>query len=314
MPAVLQLQPALGPSGADLHLVQYLGRRLPEFRGKYRLVYRLLGRLVRQWPSDTTVVSNQNVAFLHCDLQQHIYRTLFVFGVYEPDVGWMGRRLLRPGDTVVDVGACFGYHSLDFAARVAPGGRLYAFEPQAGVFALLQQNLRANSLANVQAECMALSDGDGALELHCFPDLDVGYASITNRGRRDARTITCRAQTLDSYLKQHHIPDVTLLKLDVEGAELLVLRGASTLLGSPRPPMWIIEINRETAAAAGYRPEDLLCLLHSYGYTFYRPVWGKLLRTICRLERCDAVRHGENILCAVADVHRERLATAGTTP
>lgn len=318
MQTAVQLQPEWPPSpGVEppiLRLIRYLGRHLPNIRGKHDLVLNVLGKLVRRWPQQTTTVNNEGISFLHCDLGQYIYRTLFVFGVYEPDVDWMARRLLRAGDTVVDIGACFGYHSLSCAARVAPGGRVYAIEPQPDMYAIIAENLRVNALTNVHADCLALSDQKGRLQLHRFPDLDVGYASISNRGHQDFHTVDCRAETLDEYVQQRKIGEVTLLKLDVEGAELKVLRGALALLESPRPSMWIVEINRETAGACGYRPEDMLSLLKTYGYSFYRPRWGKLLRTIRGLEKCAAVHHGENILCAIEQVHHDRLAGAGLKP
>ncbi|MGB9105633.1 MAG: FkbM family methyltransferase [Terriglobales bacterium] len=271
-----------------------------------------MGSLVRTWPQHASTVTEDGTRFRDCDLNQYMYRALFVYGAYEFDVGWMVRRVLRPGDTVIDAGACFGYHALSAAKRIAPG-RVYAIEPQPKMFAAMTENVARNPLTNIETENLALSDHAETLQLHIFPGLDPGCTSIATLDRCDFETIECPAISLDEYIQRKGIGEVTLIKLDVEGSEMQVLKGAHKLLSSPRPPMWIIEINQETSQACGYNPEGLLSLLKRYGYSFYRPVWGKLLRKIRGLQKCENAVHGENILCAIEGVHGERFASAVLT-
>ncbi len=289
----------------------HLARRVPDVRGKYRLIFKGVGGLVRHWPRDITAVTRQEFRFLHCDLEQYIFRELFVAGVFEADVEWILNRMLQPGDYVLDIGACFGYHTVTAAHRVGPAGCVCAVEPQSEMFALLQQNVVANSCGNVQMDCMAFSDHSGTLQLHRFAGLDCGHTSIATLDRTDYRTLECPAQTVDAYAEAHGIEGFALAKLDVEGAELQILQGAARLLSSPSPPMWILEINTETAQSCGYHPRDVLRLLRSHGYSFYRPAQGSLIRAIRGLEKCDEVHHGQNILCAVEAVHGDRLRRAG---
>ena len=293
-----------------LAAVCYLGRRTPNFRGKFHLVFKGLGSLVRSWPQHASTVTKDGTSFRDCDLNQYMYRALFVYGAYEFDVDWMVHRVLRPGDTVIDAGACFGYHALSAGKRVAPGGRVYAVEPQPEMFAALTQNLSINALTNIEIDRIALSDHAETLKLHIFPDLDPGCTSIATLDRCDFETIECPAISMDDYIQRKGIGEVTLIKLDVEGSEMRVIKGARNLLSSGRPPLWILEVNQETSRACGYTPDDLLSLLKQYGYSFYRPVWGKLLRNIRGLQKCEDAIHGENLLCAVEGVHGNRLASA----
>lgn len=294
-----------------LSVVHYLGRNLPNLRGKYAFVFLGCGALVRHWPSDLTIVSNDGIPFAHCDLNDYIFKELYVYGVHELDVDWILRQLLQRGDVVVDVGASFGFHALTAAVRIGPEGHVYGVEPQPDMFALLEENIRHNRLTNVTIDRMALSDSSRTLTLYRFAGLGTGHTSVSTLDRDDYKTIVCSAITLDSYLESHNVPNVTMLKLDVEGSELAVLQGAPGLLSGAKPPMCILEINLETSHACGYHPTDLLALLKGYGYRFYRAVRGRLIRDLIGLEKCQRVAHGDNILCAIPAIHRDRLRKVG---
>jgi len=293
-----------------LKFMQYIGRHAPPFRGKHFLIRQVLSRLVRSLPSDSTITTRDGVRLLHCDLNQYIYWALSVYGIWEPDVTWIYERVLAAGDTVVDIGACFGYHAMNAALRVGNAGRVCAIEPQPDIFATFRENVIANSL-NIEADCLALSEEEGVLELHRFSDLGFANTSMSTLNRANYETLRCPTTTLDNYAATKNLENITLIKVDVEGAELSVLKGANCLLDSRQPPMWVLEINMETAQACGYHPNDLLEALRSKGYSFYRVVWGKFVRNIQRVEKCDGGCHGDNILCVSEGLHRDRLRKAG---
>jgi len=270
-------------------------------------------RLIRKWPSDVAIASHEELVFWHCDLNEYLYRLLFFCEVHEIDVDWICRRLLKPGDVFVDIGACYGYHALTNARRVGPHGRVYALEPQPDMFAALRENVRRNDLTNLEMENLALSDQNERLQLHRFSSLGAGHTSIARLEHPVSGVLPCAAITMDEYIAQKEIGQITAVKLDVEGAELKILRGALELLRRPKPPMWIIEVNVETARACGYHPRELLRLLSDFGYQAYRPVWGKAIRRIRRVAACpsEEIEHGENLLCAVPSAHADALARVG---
>jgi FkbM family methyltransferase len=299
--------------GHLLRVWQRLYRWVPNVRGKGRVLWHWPARLIRNWPTDVSITSLDGCTFLHCDLTDYLYQKLFFWGVYESDVDWMCRRLLKPADVFIDIGASYGYHALTSARIVGPQGRVYAFEPQPTLLAALLENLRINDLANVKAEGFALNDRPEELRLHRFAGLGMGHTSVALLEHRPSETLCCAATTMDSYVAREGIKRVALVKLDVEGSELKILRGSLGLLGELAPPMWIIEVNITSASACGYHPRDLLSLLAGFGYKAFCPIWGKATRKVRGVEPCSAeqIKDGQNLLYAIPSIHSDALARVG---
>ena len=151
---------------------------------------------------------------------------------------------VRPGDVVVDGGAFWGDTSLWLAEQSAPDGRVVAFEPDPGSRRVLEANLRANKAhgGRVEVRGEALWDSETRLVLTAL-----GAAStVGDGGGREVRAVT-----LDALRRDGALARVDFVKLDVEGAELRVLRGASDLIRE-RPP--------RLAVAVYHRPEDLVVI------------------------------------------------------
>jgi FkbM family methyltransferase len=137
------------------------------------------------------------------------------------------RKLLGPKTTYVDVGANVGTEVL---LALQAGSKVYAFEPTQDSFELLQANVNLNSFAKMaQLFQTALADKAGKLTFYAFDD---GLALKNSAIQSDAsqRKITVPATTLDLFIEKEKPAQVTLLKIDVEGAELLVLKGGQKAL------------------------------------------------------------------------------------
>ena len=292
-----------------------LFRRIPNLRGKGKLLLEWPSLRVRKWPPEVTISAIDRSRFFHCDLNLWIYRQLYFWGYLELDVEWMCNQLLLPGDIFVDVGACFGYYAVTCASRVGQTGRVYAIEPQAEMFTKLVENVARNALSNVEAECLAISNRRETIELCRLADCGPDNTSISSQGHPVSEVLTVPASTLDEYVEQKRIGRVTLVKADVEGSEMRVVEGAVRLLSRPDPPMWIFEINEKTAKAAGFHPRDFLFLLAAKGYEFYRVVWGRVIRITDRIVPCslDEIDYSQwqNLLCVVPAVHHDRLLRIG---
>jgi FkbM family methyltransferase len=187
------------------------------------------------------------------------------YGLYELDTARLIKRLLGPGDHFVDCGAYIGYFTLLAATCVGQGGKIDAFEPQAANFARLQENVRRNHLLDrVTLHSMALSDREGTVELYrpsehvdnhgtssMFPDPEwnqrAGSSAIATTAA--ATRTEVRAMRLDDVL---HSARPKLIKIDVEGAEPLVVGGMTKLISSEAPPAIILEFNPPKAAVAGF--------------------------------------------------------------
>ena len=139
---------------------------------------------------------------------------------------WMSQAL-RPGMTVVDVGAHIGVYSILAARLVAPEGRVHAIEPQQACAELIDRNGARNGLTNVTTHTLALGDADGEVELLVDQRTMGGLAGSARTGA----TTPVSARRLQTFVAEQGIQHVDLVKLDAAGNEFAVLAGAGALLG-----------------------------------------------------------------------------------
>jgi FkbM family methyltransferase len=163
-------------------------------------------------------------------LGDYLQRQIFFDGYYErPLIDWL-KRNLHPADVLWDIGANIGAVTL-VAARHCR--RVVAFEPEWRALELLTKHVGANGIGNVTIVPRALADSTGTAVLHGGPANNLGMGTLAPQGTNRARPAslaTVPTITADDFVRDH--PDLrpTILKLDVEGAEHLVLSGAAELL------------------------------------------------------------------------------------
>ena len=153
-------------------------------------------------------------------------------GVYEPEVCELFRRLLRPGMNVLDLGANIGFFSLLAASLVGPTGHVLAVEPNPANARLLEASRRANGFDQLSILQVAASSANGLLVLHTT------YSNGTTAGLPDDIAAVLNAQTVPALRLDDVLPSdraVGLVKIDVEGAEYLALRGCEAMLRRDRP-------------------------------------------------------------------------------
>jgi FkbM family methyltransferase len=202
----------------------------------------------------------------------HLY---FHGATYEPATVQCLVERLGPGQTFVDVGANHGYFSVLAARLVGPAGRVFAFEPHPSVVEQLSEHLTCNGLTNVAIERIALADAEGPLDLFVSAcAANSGLSSITPESPAFAsgsldrdRRVQVPATTFDRWRQARGVDRVDLMKIDVEGAEALVLRGMTETLAKAPPAGIICESHglggthqdeaRRMLVANGYQPVDL---------------------------------------------------------
>ena len=237
-----------------------LGKRLPWLKQPYLFLVRLLRpnrvNVLGQW----VTLHIEDRVLSHSLIFEHSFED-FELQLFS--------RLLEPGAIVLDIGANVGIYTLVAAQRVAPMGRVYAFEPDRENFALLKQNVAANGHTNVVLMQNAVSDRPGELRL---------YVNTHNRGdhrtyqaddtqQRDSYPV--RAITIDEALPAHVTPSV--IKMDIQGFELYALRGMrKTLERAERlllfSEFWPYGLN----AASGSSTTQYLAGLTSLGFRLYQ--------------------------------------------
>jgi FkbM family methyltransferase len=194
-------------------------------------------------------------------------------GAYEPYETALLMRLARPGSIVIDVGANVGYHTVQFARAVGPAGKVYALEPDPDNLRLLRHNVRVNAFAHVEVVPRAASDETGALRLF-RSDENHGDHRVYDSGD-DRFAIDIEAVAIDDLFEpdDSDLPGgarrderpVSLVKIDVQGAEPRALRGMRRLLAA-HPEAWVAaELWPAGLARAGSSADALLEQLRSLG-------------------------------------------------
>jgi FkbM family methyltransferase len=151
----------------------------------------------------------------------------------------------KPGDTVVDVGAHIGLYSLIAAKRVGPSGKVIAIEPDPENCSLLQRNVELNKLTNVTILERAAFSSNSKLKLY-LPGKERGFTKLSTLMANRAVTenfLEIDATTLDYLMVMQGIAQVNWVKIDVEGAELEVLKGAAVTLSESKDVALLIEVH-----------------------------------------------------------------------
>lgn len=201
---------------------------------------------------------------LRVDLDSSVGRSILLRGTYEAPVEAVLRRHLRPGDTFVDVGANVGYLSVVAAALVGPSGQVHAFEPNERLGRLLRESVRENGLTQLQPNDLGLWSSPGTLYLRVEPSSAHSYVRVS--ADPDHADLRVPVTTLDEYLEARGRPRVRLVKVDVEGAELHVLRGARSCLERDHP-LLVMEILDWGLQRFGDDAAGVFALLGELGYS-----------------------------------------------
>lgn len=178
-----------------------------------------------------------------------------------PDYHEMGfmQHYLRAGEGFVDVGANVGVYTLLAASLVGETGRVDSFEPGAKAFVRLQENVALNNLTQVHLHAMAVGETTGTVRFSCEQDT-MNRISTGDDGGLAATEVPI--DRLDNILAGQRY---AMGKMDIEGAELMALRGAQKMLSDHNPPVWLLELNG-ALHAFGFDEQGFADWLADQGY------------------------------------------------
>jgi FkbM family methyltransferase len=172
---------------------------------------------------------------------------------------------------VLDIGANVGLYTLLLSDLVGAGGKVISFEPAKDTFETLLKNIKYNNCLNVKSYKLALAETNGVLSL-VTPEIARGkyedsFKTLNMKlgiETKDAELV--ETKTLDSFMLENQVTKIDFIKIDVEGAELFIFKGAENLLKSSYKPIILFECAEELAAQFDVTVADSIILLKKYGY------------------------------------------------
>ncbi|MBD3309038.1 FkbM family methyltransferase [candidate division KSB3 bacterium] len=199
------------------------------------------------------------------DPNDHLGREIFLWGEYEPGCSHVMRRLLNPGDNVLDIGANIGYFTFLAASYVGETGKVIAFEASPITFQQLKRNTDLNQFKQVEIRCQAVSKAPGRLTFYQGPFDHSGVSALRPISNSSA---SFEVQTLKLDQERESLPTIAYVKIDVEGAEFDVLTGMQEILHRDSPEV-MLELTDEYLKDFGSSAEALVTLMGEQGYTCY---------------------------------------------
>jgi FkbM family methyltransferase len=219
---------------------------------------------------------------------------IFTFGAYEPDTQRVILEFLPERGALIDVGASIGALAIP-VAKARPDASIVCVEADPDIHALLKQNANRNDCERIRTmSCIVGAVDNQLVPFYRAPSEKFGMGSLGPQF--DAVPLMLRQRSIDALLKELDIDRVDVIKIDVEGAEFGVLRGAQQLLRSERPPVVIFEFaDWAEARLPGQQPGDAQCALFSSGYRLFHLQAGGRLGT----ELVAPLRSGFSMIIAL---------------
>ncbi len=214
-------------------------------------------------PPNPVVTADNDILYLP---KRSLMAAAFVLGrVYEPATTAFFKEVIKPGMTVVDIGANAGYYTLLAARLAGDRGRVYAFEPEPENYAVLVKNVEVNGHHNVLCRQQAVASESGRVQF--FLAGESGAHSLYTGKASPRRRIMVEATSLDEFFRKDGWPHIDLIKMDIEGAELRALEGMVELVRRAKNLKLIMEFYPRLLRKAGVEPETLLNRLHDMGFS-----------------------------------------------
>jgi FkbM family methyltransferase len=243
--------------------------RLPDHPGKGRLINRGIALAGGAQHFQGEVMATRQGLRWALDLDCYVQRTLYTYGAIDANEVRSLLRFVGPASVFFDIGAYFGYYSLMAARQTRASATVYAFEPRPLNYKRLQRNLELNRRAGVRAFNIALADSEGEALFAEPQQINQGAGHLLRGQASDPSSARVQVTTLDRFVNANRISRLDAMKIDVEGAELAVIRGGLETLRRFKPVI-CIEFNPGTLLRADEQPAMLLATLTDLGYSLHR--------------------------------------------
>jgi FkbM family methyltransferase len=212
---------------------------------------------------------------------------LWRFSLLESGEKKLLQRIVEKGMIIIDLGANIGFYTLQFARLVGPTGKVYAFEPHPGNYALLLKNIKANGYKNIIAINGAVSNKTGPTQLFVCEEHNGDHSIF--KGRHHRGSIPVKAWALDDFLSQER---VDIIKMDIQGAEHLAISGMEELIARSNGLKIISEFAPKLLESNGCLAEDFMNHIRDLGFSVQII---KKQGQLAELNSSNAVTNGEYV-------------------
>jgi FkbM family methyltransferase len=242
-----------------------------------KITFYVSTRFYKKWKSaarksEMQIVFVDKTIAMNVDISKAMGSAFYWMGFHELNESRFLNRFLRKDMTLVDIGANQGEFSL-FAAKRLSHGSVYAFEPMNIFYQQLEENIKLNNFSNIQTFHFGLSDRPAEVPIYLGESGGAGehegLGTIFQTQQRSRLVQNIRLEVFDEIAKQIPLNKIDFFKIDVEGAELMVLKGALNTLKKTRPVV-MIEMNEDTYRSAGYSGEDIKQFFRDLNYSMNR--------------------------------------------
>ncbi len=215
----------------------------------------------------------------------HIEQTLFWYGWYEKAQILTFLTLLKTNTNFIDIGANVGYYSLAAAAKFK-GISVMSFEPSSNTFLKFQRNIELNRLKNITPFQQAISDKPKEQVLYVSGQDNTGMSGFQKAENFTGKTELVSCTTIDLYISKTNLHKLDIVKIDIEGAEMNVLKGMTDTIINHQPVL-LIEICAETLQKFNYTPADIHQFLARFHYRGYKTEKANILEKLQEWEDTD---------------------------
>jgi FkbM family methyltransferase len=199
-------------------------------------------------------------------INDYVGRAMYLWGEHDPRITSVLDAVLRPGDTVLDIGANFGVVGLFACKKVGEQGKVHLFEPQPAVAQFLRTSMLINGYRQAVIHECALSRRSGSAEMAIIDAGNLGMATLASEDKRlAAEKIRVRVENAGEFVRALECQQVSLIKIDVEGHEGVVLESMRDWMQVVKPGVVLFECH---VGKDGFWSENAVTLLSGMGYEF----------------------------------------------
>lgn len=229
------------------------------------------------WKKRTVLANTADDLKMELHLPDQVQGCIYYFGLWEINLTHYLKRSLKPGDILIDVGANVGYYTLLAAKQVGNDGKVYAVEASASAYKFLKRNIEINRLENVMSFHRAASDKDAELEIYSGETrANLGATTIRRNKAEKFRFKlegTVKASPLDQIIPIDDLLRARIIKIDVEGAEISVIRGIEPILSQfSCETEFVIELTTAAIIEAGETVSGIVDIFKRNGFRPYQLV------------------------------------------